>query len=75
MKILVAKKDEPLDTSEAMHFETVEPMEREELRKFLTESIHFAQTEKGLNTPAGLTSAIIVDMIQAGLIIIQPETE
>lgn len=75
MKILIAKQDAQLNTIELMNFKTVEPMEREELRTFLHESIHFAQVEKSLTTHAGLASAIITDMIQAGVIVIQPEEQ
>ena len=75
MRVLIAKHDAQINTTDTKGLKTVEPMDREELRTFLHESIHFAQVEKRLTTPAGMASAIITDMIQAGVIVIQPETE
>lgn len=75
MKILISKDNAQFNTHDVPDFKGIEPMGREEVRTFLEESIHFAHVEKGLTTPAGVASAILTDMIQAGVIVIQPETD
>jgi len=74
MKILVAKKALEFNTLDILDAKVVEPMNIEELNLFLAESIAFAQTERDLTTPAGLAISVLSDMMHAGLIVIQPET-
>jgi len=73
MKILVSKKD-VLGAPDIRDAKVVEPMEREELRNFLAESIDFAMNERNLKTSSAVARVIIADMITAGVIVIQPET-
>ncbi len=75
MKFLAINKDLQFNTLDVLDAKVIEPMDQTELLTLLTESIHFAQVEYRLTTPEGIASAVIIDMVKAGLIVIQPETE
>ena len=73
MTILIAKKDLQFNTLDILDAKVVEPLDHSDLVEFFAESIHFARVERHLDSDAGIASAIITDLIQANMLVIQKE--